>query len=389
MNNVGKSKTKTLVICVDRDNDIGEKAELETPIIGREASLSAATKLGFVDPEDSDINAIFEAIRIYERLNAREDGTDVEIALIAGDKNVGIESDRKIGQELDKVLSKTFADSAILVSDGAEDEWIIPIIQSRVKIDSVRRVVVRQSEPLESTFYVIKRLLEDPKFSRTFLTPIGIILFLLAISLLLELSGKAMGLIMGFMGIYILLKGLGRENVIMDFLETVKQSLYSGKISFVTYICAVVLLLVGTLQGLIGSWDYYLKMGSEVGGYILLGMVFIKCAVGWYVGAALAPLVGKMMNMLIERERIVKQWTILFYIIASGVLLWGGSKCIILLSEGNSVMGYIILFLSILGAIIISLIGMGISWYVRSVVIKGEKEIETEVETGIETEKSR
>jgi len=389
MNNVEKSKTKTLVICVDRDNDIGEKAELETPIIGREASLSAATKLGFVDPEDSDINAIFEAIRIYERLNAREDGTDAEIALIAGDKNVGIESDRKIGQELDKVLSKTFVDSAILVSDGAEDEWIIPIIQSRVKIDSVRRVVVRQSEPLESTFYVIKRLLEDPKFSRTFLTPIGIILFLLAISLLLELSGKAMGLIMGFMGIYILLKGLGRENILMELFETVKHSLYSGKISFVTYICALVLLLVGTLQGLIGSWDYYLKMGSEVGGYILLGMVFIKYAVGWYIGAGLAPLIGKMMNMLIERERIVKQWTILFYIIASGVLLWGGSKCIILLSEGNSVMGYIILFLSILGAIIISLIGMGISWYVRSVVIKGEKEIETEVETGIETEKSR
>ncbi len=371
-------ESKTLVICVDRDNDIGEKAGLETPVIGREASLSAATKLGLVDPEDSDINAIFEAIRIYERLKSGEEGTDAEVVLIAGDKNVGIESDRKIGHELDEALSKTSADSAILVSDGAEDEWIIPIIQSRVKIDSVRRVVVKQSEPLESTFYVIKRLFEDPKFSRTFLTPIGLILFLLAISLLLELSGKAMGIIMGFMGIYILLKGLGRENILMELLETVKQSLYSGKISFVTYICAVVLLLVGTLQGLIGSWDYYLKMGSEVGGYILLGMVFIKCAVGWYVGAGLAPLVGKMMNMLIERERIVKQWTILFYIIASGVLLWGGSECIILLSEGNSVMGYIILFLSILGAIIISLIGMGISWYVRSTLIKGKKEIEIE-----------
>ncbi len=49
------------------------------------------------------------------------------------------------------------------MSDGAEDESIVPIIQSRVKIDSVRRVVVKQSEHLESTFYVIKRLFEDPK----------------------------------------------------------------------------------------------------------------------------------------------------------------------------------------------------------------------------------
>ncbi len=369
---------KTLVICVDRDNDIGEKAGLETPVIGREASLSAATKLGLVDPEDSDINAIFEAIRIYERLNSGEEGTGAEVVLIAGDKNVGLESDRKIGHELDEVLSKTSADSAILVSDGAEDEWIIPIMQSRVKIDSVRRVVVKQSEPLESTFYVIKRLFEDPKFSRTFLTPIGLIFIALFISFLVEKPGWAVGLIFGFIGVYILLKGLGRENILMELLETVKQSLYSGKISFVTYICAVVLLLVGTLQGLIGSWDYYLKMGSEVEGYVLLGMVFIKCAIGWYVGAGLAPLVGKMMNMLIEGERIVRQWTILFYIIASGVLLWGGSECIILLSEGNSVMAYITLFLSILGAITISLLGMGISWYVRSTLIKGKKELEIE-----------
>lgn len=369
MNRKVESETKTLVVCVDRDNDIGEKAGLETPIIGREASLSAATKLGLVDSEDSDINAIFEAIRIYERLSSRGEDAETEVVLIAGDKNVGIESDRKIGKELDAVLSNFRADSAILVSDGAEDELIVPIIQSRLKIDSVRRVVVKQSEQLESTFYVVKKLFEDPKFSRTFLTPIGLVLVAFSISLLVGQPGWAVGLILGFIGIYILLKGLGRENVIMDFFETMKQSLYSGKISFVTYICAVVLLLVGTLQGLLGSWDYYLKMGPEVGGYILLGMVFIKRAVGWYVGAGLAPLIGKMMNMLIEREKIVRQWAILSYIIASGVLLWGGSECIILLSEGNSIVGYIILFLSILGAIIISLIGMGISWYVRSAVI--------------------
>ena len=370
---------KTLVICVDRDNDIGEKAGLETPVIGREASLSAATKLALADSEDSDINAIFEAIGIYERLSSGEEGDEAEVVLVAGDKNVGIESDRKIGKELDEVLSKSWADSAILVSDGAEDELIIPIIQSRVKIDSVRRVVVRQSEPLESTFYVIKRLFEDPKFSRTFLPPIGLIFIALFISFMVGQPGLAVGLIFGFIGIYLLLKGFGLENLMREFINTVKQSIYSGRISFVSYICAIVLLLVGTVKGVAGSYEYYLKSD-----YILLAMGYIEQAVGWYVGAALAPLIGKMTNMLIEREKIVRQWAILFSIIASGLILWGGSECIFFLSNDTPLddfLGYQYLFLSILGAVIISLIGVRISWYMRSAIIKGEKEVETEIET--------
>ena len=378
------SKTKTLVICIDRDNDIGEKTGLETPIIGKEASLSAATKLALADSEDSDINAIFEAIRIYEQLRSSEEGTKVEIALVTGDKKVGVESDRKIGKELDEVLSKSEVESAILVSDGAEDEWIVPIVESRVKIDSVRRVVVRQSEPLESTFYVLKRLFEDPKFSRTFLPPIGLILLVFAVSSLFELSGKVMGLILVFLGIYILLKGLGRENVMMDFFETVKQSLYSGKISFVTYICAVVLLLAGTSQGIV---EY--PKAHETSERILLGlMYYIRGAIWWYIGAALAPLIGKMMNMLIEREKIVRQWAILFSVIASGLILWGGSECIIWLSKGEYPVGYLYLFFSILGAIVISLIGVKLSLYVRSTMIGGKKEGETEAAIEIETKES-
>ena len=367
-------KTKTLVICVDRDNDIGEKAGLETPIIGREAVLSAATKFALADSEESDINAIFEAIRIYDRLNSDAEDVWPELVLIAGDRKVGIESDRKIGQKLDNVLSRFRAESAILVSDGAEDEWIIPIIQSRVKIDSVRRVVVKQIEPLENTFYVIKRLLEDPSFSHTFLPPIGIILFLLAVSLLLKLSGEALGLILGVIGIYTLLKGLGRENLVVEFAESARQSLYSGKLSFVTYICAIVLILAGTFQGYFLG---YTQVVPEMGERIWLGVMhFIKFSIWWYIGAALAPLIGKMMGMFIEGEKIVRHWAILFSIVASGWVLWGGSESIIWLSKGNYSMGYVVLFLSILGAVILSVIGVKISWYVKSTLKIGEKEEE-------------
>ena len=44
--------TKLLVICVDRDNDVGEKTGLETPVVGRNACIEAAQKLALEDPED-------------------------------------------------------------------------------------------------------------------------------------------------------------------------------------------------------------------------------------------------------------------------------------------------------------------------------------------------
>ncbi|MEA2033693.1 MAG: DUF373 family protein, partial [Euryarchaeota archaeon] len=163
-----------------------------------------------------------------------------------------------------------------------------------------------------------------------------------------------------------------RENVMVEFIEDVKQALYSGKISFVTYICALVLLLAGSFQGIMEM--------PETNESILVDMVYyIKGAIGWYVGAALAPLLGKMMNMLIEGEKIVRQWAILFSVIASGLILWGGSECVILLAGNNHLLGYLYLFLSILGAIILSLIGVAISRYVKGTVI-GREEVEIEAE---------
>lgn len=362
-------KSKTIVICVDRDNDIGEKAGLDTPIIGKEASLSAATKLALADSEDSDVNAIFYAISVYDRLV--EEAVEAELVLVAGDKKVGVTSDREIGKELDEVLSKLGPDTAILVSDGAEDESIVPIIQSRVKIDSVRRVVVKQSEHLESTFYVIKRLFEDPKFSRTFLPPLGLFLFLLAISLLFGMSGQVMGLILAFLGIYMLLKGLGRENILKNLFESAKQSLYSGKITIVVYICAVVLILVGTSKGILGITQ--LPESSE---HIFLGFTYyVKWSIWWYVGAALAPIIGGIINMLIEGEKIVRQWTLLFSVLASGLVIWGGSECIILLLSEEPLVGYQYLFFSILGAICLYLAGVRISWYARDAITKREREV--------------
>src|SRR5512147_595044 len=111
-----------LIICIDKDDDIGVKAGVKSPVIGRDACLDAAARLGAADPEDSDINTIYGGINVYDEL--RSEGLDVEVVCIAGHKELGLKSDRAITQQLDDILLKFPTDRAVLVSDGAEDESV-------------------------------------------------------------------------------------------------------------------------------------------------------------------------------------------------------------------------------------------------------------------------
>jgi len=174
---------KTLILCVDRDNDLGEKARIKTPIVGREFVLNAGISLLLADPEDSDGNSLFLAVKEYDELKKK--GEDVEIAAIAGDKNVGGVSDLIISEQLDTVLKGTNPDNAIFISDGAEDEFILPIILSRIKIRMVKRVVVRQEKNIESLYYIIIRALKEEKFLKKVLAPLGVAFLVLGLSMLL------------------------------------------------------------------------------------------------------------------------------------------------------------------------------------------------------------
>src|SRR3989344_1774019 len=96
-------KKKILVICADRDDDVGRKTEFKGPTVGREENTKLATALGLSDPEDSDTNAIFEAVRVYDQLAKAE---TVEIATITGHKEEGIKADKEIARQLDKITEK-------------------------------------------------------------------------------------------------------------------------------------------------------------------------------------------------------------------------------------------------------------------------------------------
>ncbi len=67
---------RILVLCVDRDDDLGMKAGINTPVLGRKENVNAAASLALRDPEEADANAMFEAVRIYDNLKKNVKGQE-------------------------------------------------------------------------------------------------------------------------------------------------------------------------------------------------------------------------------------------------------------------------------------------------------------------------
>jgi putative membrane protein len=359
---------QTLIICIDRDNDLGEKAGVPSPIIGRAANLDAAIKLASSDPEDSDINTIFGGIKLFDEFT--EEKKDVEIVSIAGDKKVGRAADKRIADQLETILEQLKPQSTILVSDGAEDESVLPIIQSRIKVDSVHRVIVKQHENLESTYYIIKQAFNDPKISHTFFMPIGLAFMIYAISLYANRPEVGSIVIMGAIGVYALFRGTGLDDSFNDFTGAMMKLMHGGKITFVMYLAAMILSLIGTVQGGLELWDYYNR--EIMVGYLILLLGYVNASIWWYVIAGVLISAGKIVDMRLANEKIGRHWSHPFFILAAGLLFWSGSTYILAISGALEVFPLIgdrkqFIFLTVLAAIIIAAIGARIS-------IRSEKE---------------
>ena len=199
---VNKKFNRIIVLCIDRDDDIGAKGGIETPVVGRDSCINAGIRLAIEDPEDSDANAIFAAVKNYEDLLKR--GYEVEVAIVAGRYNRGIEGDEKIGSEIQFLVKRFNIDASVIVSDGEDDETVVPVIQSLVPIISVQRVVIKHSRSVEYSYAVfgkyIKMLVYDPRYSKFFLGVPGALLVASGISTIFGLTREAIALVLSILG---------------------------------------------------------------------------------------------------------------------------------------------------------------------------------------------
>ncbi len=240
--------TKVIVFCIDRDDDIGIKGGLETPIIGKESCINAGTRLAIEDPEDSDCNAIFGAIKSYEEFKMK--GYDVEIALVAGKYNRGIDGDLKITQEIDRVLSVFGADGAVVISDGEDDETAIPLIQGRIPIISIQRIIVRQSRSVEYSYAILARyvkiLFYDPRYSKFFLGLPGALLVISGLSIIFGFSREAFALGVSILGAAFILRAFDIDKSIASFSKPTP----SGFIRLFSYFAGTMIILASILSGI-------------------------------------------------------------------------------------------------------------------------------------------
>ena len=248
---------RTLILCIDSDDDIGIKGKVKTPLIGRDANVQAATKLALSDPEEADANAMFGAVKLYDKLVKDYPKESFEIATIAGSGKGGVVADRAMVKELAEVQKLFVADGVILVTDGFADEELVPIVQSRIPITSIHHVVVKHSERIEETYAIIfrylKMLVEDPYYSKVSLGVPGILLvifgFLMA-SNQLENAGMVVAFVMGLV---LVLKGFGWDKR----LEELEPRLPPPErwINLITTGLGGVVFIIGIVRGLDHAWN--------------------------------------------------------------------------------------------------------------------------------------
>lgn len=315
---------RTLVLCVDRDDDIGFKAKVTSPPIGRDECLNTAERLAIIDPEDSDINSIFQAIKTYDELKKK--GEDIYIAVIGGSQTNMLEGDRRIAHDLGKIVWDFEINECILVTDGAEDEFILPVIQSIVDVRSIQRVIVKQMPNLEGTYYIIKKLLDDPEISKTFLIPVGLAMLLYAVSNLLGYPGVAVVIVVGVLGLYLLFKGYGIDDYFGIAIKSLQSSFVGGKFTFVAYISAIVLGIMAIIIGLTSLLEWY----TSEQGILFYILAFVYGSVWYFTASVLIASIGKIIDIFLnEIKSIGRIIAIPFFVIAIGLIAYGASVYIL------------------------------------------------------------
>ena len=308
----------TLVLCVDRGDEVHRKTGIEAPVVGHDAVESLVTAVGMADPEDSRVNSILEALRVARDLEAS--GEEAVVAVVSGGREAIVSADRALARQVDDLIDEHDPDSSVVVIDSVEDERIVPIVESRIRVDSVDRVVVRQAHDIESTYYLLKQFLADEELRGTVLVPIGVTLLAFPILSVLAGTAVAVATITATLGAFLLYKGLGIDDHLADLPVQARDAFYSGRVSIVTYVVAAGLALVGVFAGALGV--------SEAGSTALFTVVmaFVYNSVPWLAISALSASTGRIIDELIRADGLSGAYLNLpFGVVATGIVIRGFS----------------------------------------------------------------
>jgi len=362
----------TLVVCLYR----GPELDTDVPVVGEAAIEDLVTTVGVEDPEDPRVNCLLEGLRV-----ARDIDDETIVAVLSGSGD-SVTYNRTVARQADELVETYAPDSAVVVVDSTEDERLVPIIESRVSVDAIDRVVVRQARDIESTYYLLKQFLADEELRKTVLIPLG--LSLLAFPVLLAAFDSitvSVGAITTVVGLFILYKGLNVDSLLSALSTSIREALYAGKVSLVTYVVAGGLALVGVFVGVLEASS----LEPETTGNLVLAMAFLHDSVPWLTVGALIASAGRLLDEIIREEEIGAAYINLpFVSVAVGLALRGFATYVIQRSDATdpfvvpemsygpieveqfSVAPETLLAVFILASIVVSLLGVRVAAYVSS-----------------------
>jgi len=385
-----QTQKRILILCVDRDGDLGTKAGIKTPVIGRSANLDAAVALALKDPEEPDANAMFEAVNLYDRLLKEQKPEEVfEISTICGSELGGVGADRKLVAELNTLLETFPAKEVILVTDGYTDEAVLPLIESRVPVSSVRRIVVKHSESIEETAALfsryLKMLVQEPKYSRIALGLPGILILIWGILAILKQSIFYYAITIAIvLSCFMLIKGFGIDRSAKSFIKWVREysppplpvqvanyatiagilcvaiSIYSGY-SYVVGSNYV----VGNTNMLPSNASQWLSVLPQAAGY------FFKGAIDLVVLGLCTILLGRGIRWYFEGDaRVLRNVALIVSVAWSRMIFYGAAEILISPALGYAnlvfyiIVGILIAIASVLVILIVNRSAKG--FFVRS-----------------------
>ena len=336
---------KVLVLCIDRDDDLGHKAKIEGPVIGRHECVRAALELGLADPEDADMNTMLAAVSTYDELVKK--GITAEVATITGDVNVGYQSDLMLTKQLEETLEVTMATNVVLISNGAEDEYIFPMVSSRVKVDSVRNVMVKQSKNIESTWYFIWKIIKEEKTRKQIIAPAGLILLAVGAMMLIPLframidldaeasvdlvSERWLSVVAFIMGIYLVQSAFRIREGVRSGMKRARRSIYQGDVTIPVFILAAIIFVLGIVKGIQGAQA---ELDVQFEDFWTRALMFLDASFYWFMAAFLAFEFRRLINALIQRELAPKGfWLVPMFIVATTFLVLGGIHYLMLSME--------------------------------------------------------
>jgi len=365
---------RILVLCVDRDDDLGVKARIKAPILGREENVNAATTLILRDPEEPDANAMFEAVRVYDHLREEVKKTlgECQIATITGSELGGVGADRKLVSELTNVLKKFPATDVILVTDGYGDEAILPLVESRVPVTSVRRIVVAHSKSVEETLAVFSRyfkmLIKNPRYSRIALGLPGIFLLVLGVLSLSPIPIQPhhvwIALFLVF-GTFLFVKGFGFDRTVRDFYSWLRE--YSPppfpmQIAGFSAAAGLLLIAIGCYQGAFVANSYTIQNpppdpSQWIAIFPRLVGEFISGSIALIVIGICVLFSGRMIRGFLERDsRMLRTFVIMVACVCSWRILYEASQILI-----NPSLEHTNLVIAIIVSIIITVVAVAVT----------------------------